>query len=670
MLLGLLVLKSLYYLVFVFIFIVIIRKNKQKYAIWMMIIFAVFYQLFRTNLKIPPSDTYTIIEIDDFYYVGYSNYGSYMIKTDEDLEIGDVIYTDALVIPFEHAQFEGDFDLYSYYQSKGIKGYLNQPIFEVVGKQFVPHLLIGQIMTYLDSLPKDARDFVSSLVFGLYEFEEKEAIGHLGLSHLFVLSGLHVNVIILFLSMVFKPLNQKKKLMAYYVVLSVYLFLTSFPVSLLRAVTQYLIYETLKLKQKPYTRLDALSLSFIGLFFFNPYLIYQLGFILSFIISLFFVLEPPEKGFYGLFKHTLFVQLLVIPFISTFQDRIYPISFLVAPIFMVFFSYVILPLSWASLFRPIAILLNDSFQLIKMTLTWVEKDQFNINLPQISGIYLIGYLVLWVYFYVGYLKNKHFYRLSWLMLYLLIIPSVSLVRLQTTVTFLDVGQGDTTIISSQKGCTIVIDAFGDVYAYLRTKHIDVIDYVIITHGDYDHYKSVFTILDALEVKTLIINPYESDTLFNLIDGQYAYDTVSTGDRISCRGIDLEVLAPIKPYASKNNQSIVIQTRINGVTYLFTGDIEVEAEKDLVEKYGKTLKTDILKVPHHGSSTSSSLLFLKHVNPELAIISAGRENKFNHPHDSVLNRYYELGIKVYQTKLEYTITIISNRDKKYLVLIHK
>ena len=158
----------------------------------------VFYQLFRTNLKIPPSDTYTIIEIDDFYYVGYSNYGSYMIKTDEDLEIGDVIYTDALVIPFEHAQFEGDFDLYSYYQSKGIKGYLNQPIFEVVGKRFVPHLLIGQIMTYLDSLPKDARDFVSSLVFGLYEFEEKDAIGHLGLSHLFVLSGLHVNVIILF----------------------------------------------------------------------------------------------------------------------------------------------------------------------------------------------------------------------------------------------------------------------------------------------------------------------------------------------------------------------------------------------------------------------------------------------------------------------------------------
>ena len=95
--------------------------------------------------------------------------------------------------------------------------------------------------------------------------------------------------------MVFKPLNQKKKLMAYYVVLSVYLFLTSFPVSLLRAVTQYLIYETLKLKQKPYTRLDALSLSFIGLFFFNPYLIYQLGFILSFIISLFFCLRTARK---------------------------------------------------------------------------------------------------------------------------------------------------------------------------------------------------------------------------------------------------------------------------------------------------------------------------------------------------------------------------------------
>ena len=252
---------------------VVIRKHKQKYAILIVMISAIFYQSLRMNLRIQPNHTYIIIDVDDFYYVGYSNFGAYVIKTDETLNIGDVIETDAQVFTFEHAQFEGDFDLFSYYQSKGIKGYLNQPTFEVVGQKFVPHLLIGSVMTYLDSLPKDARDFVSSLVFGIYEFEEKDAIGHLGLSHLFVLSGLHVNVIIGFLSLLFKPLSKKKQLLAYYVFLSVYLFLTSFPISLLRAVTQYLIYETLKLKQKPYTRLDALSLSFIVLFILNPYII-------------------------------------------------------------------------------------------------------------------------------------------------------------------------------------------------------------------------------------------------------------------------------------------------------------------------------------------------------------------------------------------------------------
>ncbi|PKK86984.1 MAG: hypothetical protein CVV63_02655 [Tenericutes bacterium HGW-Tenericutes-8] len=257
----------------------------------------------------------------------------------------------------------------------------------------------------------------------------------------------------------------------------------------------------------------------------------------------------------------------------------------------------------------------------------------------------------------------------WLLIYILVIPNLSWIKYQTTVTFLDVGQGDTTLIDSPN-CTILIDTYGDIYTYLRTKHLDALDYLIITHGDYDHYKEVFTVMDHIAVDQLIINAYESGQFYDEIKNRYPYTKVSSGDEIRCGPIVLDVLGPIQAYSNKNNQSIVLKTYINGTHYLFAGDIEVEAEKDLSEKYGTTLKSDILKVPHHGSNTSSSLLFLNYVSPKIAVISAGRQNKFNHPHESILKRYHELGIQIYQTKLNYTITIASHRDKKYMVLVHK
>ena len=177
------------------------------------------------------------------------------------------------------------------------------------------------------------------------------------------------------------------------------------------------------------------------------------------------------------------------------------------------------------------------------------------------------------------------------------------------------------------------------------------------------------LLMNIKVKQIVIQAYETGSFYETIKNT-SYIQVKSGDKLTCKGLNMDILGPIKKYESKNNQSIVIQTKIKDITYLFTGDIEEEAERDLVLTYGSQLKSDIIKVPHHGSSSSSTDVFLKAVSPKIAMISSGRHNKFDHPHDLVIKRYKSAQVAIYETRMKRTISVTHFITGRYYISIHK
>ena len=245
---------------------------------------------------------------------------------------------------------------------------------------------------------------------------------------------------------------------------------------------------------------------------------------------------------------------------------------------------------------------------------------------------------------------------------------------QTKIYFVDVGQGDCTVIITQGNKKIIIDGGGNntenssydvgesvLFPYLLDRRINSLDYVIISHFDSDHYKGLEYVIKNIKVKTVIIPKQfeESDNYADFIeiakDKKIKVIEVTAGQRIMLdKEVEMCVLWPIEDYIKENainNNSIVFKIYFENFSMLFTGDIEEEAEKQIISRYKdikyngeNILKSDILKVAHHGSKSSSIQEFVELVKPEIALIGVGKNNNFGHPNGDVINRLKELRYK--------------------------
>lgn len=671
-LIGALSALNLYYLLLGIILVFFMRKHKLlKLSLLFILLGFLIVKTPRTLIK--PNGYYRVLWVSEdkpFVYTIRSNSKKYHLKSNQEIEIGSVIMIETLPNLYDHARFTYGFDAHDYYKSQGINGYFNYVDFEVIKVEKSPYKVMDRLYTYVDSLPTNARYFVKSLVLGDYEFENKDTLSKLGISHLFVLSGLHIQILMTMCGYLFKPFKPKTRTVCYTVILGFYLFITKMPLSLLRAALQFLIYEYFVINDKKITRLDALSLTFMIMIILNPFYLKSIAFPLSFISSLFFILERPKPDFMSSVGTTIYIQLLILPFLSQIQSRMYPLALLFSPVIMRVFSYTLMPLAWVSLFRPIAELLEEGFKAIISLFEYINQDQIGFLIPRLSGILILIYMVLWLLIYLEESAKHKLLKGFFLIIFLYMIPSIRYVKPYDQVTFLDVGQGDTTIIESKhNGCVIVIDAYGDIKGYLRNNHIVNIDYLIISHGHEDHYLKMYDVLETANVSEIIISHYEQDIEALLVDSSHKIKRVRPSEKLTCNGIEMTILGPLKDYKNANNNSLVIKLKMNDFSFLFTGDIEETAEVDLVNKYKKELGSDFLKVPHHGSITSSSSRFINHVNPIYAFISSG--NTYLHPHKTILTRYLDNGIYIYQTKHSNTITVrLKYYDRKYRIRVHK
>lgn len=237
------------------------------------------------------------------------------------------------------------------------------------------------------------------------------------------------------------------------------------------------------------------------------------------------------------------------------------------------------------------------------------------------------------------------------------------------VSFLDVGQADSILINANNKY-MLIDAGNNedgekLVTYLKSLGIEKFDYVVGTHAHEDHIGGMDNIIDSFEIGTFympdVITTTKTfeDVLDSLEKKNLNFDTPQIGSTFDLGKSKIETIYVGEDSKNLNDTSIILKLTYGNVSFLFTGDTESDVEKTLLNK---DIESDVLKVAHHGSNTSSSNAFLKKVNPKYAIISVGTGNSYGHPKSVILDRLEKLGTKIYRTDELGTIIVTTDGEK--------
>lgn len=239
-----------------------------------------------------------------------------------------------------------------------------------------------------------------------------------------------------------------------------------------------------------------------------------------------------------------------------------------------------------------------------------------------------------------------------------------------TVSFLDVGQGDSTFVEFPNGKCMLIDAstsdMGErICRHIKQKGYEEIDYLVATHPHTDHIGGMKQITESFLIGEVYLTgavtttKTYTDLLYAIKEKNISVKKAKSGVSFFEDDVKIEFLSPINDeYDDINNWSIVMKITFGENEFLFTGDAEELVEHQLINA-GADIKADVLKVAHHGSTTSSSAEFLRKALPEIAVIECGKDNEYGHPHNEVLKRLKDIGAKVYRTDLDGDVVITSD-----------
>lgn len=237
--------------------------------------------------------------------------------------------------------------------------------------------------------------------------------------------------------------------------------------------------------------------------------------------------------------------------------------------------------------------------------------------------------------------------------------------------FLDVGQGDSTLIKCGGAAMLIDAADGNkgtaIQNYLQHQGISKLDYLVLTHPDSDHIGAAPVIITKFEIGQVFMSNFEKDnkTFDKLTQAlgykSLKYETPEVGSTYRLGSAEFTILAPNREYSDPNNASIALLLQNGENRFLFTGDAEEQAEGDILEN-GQALQADVFQAGHHGAKTSNGREFIEEVDPEYVVISCAEGNSYGHPHAEVLNHLRDMDIKVFRTDEQGTVVAISDGSK--------
>lgn len=655
---------------------------------------------------------------NSIFYQNKSFYESNILIYDKsftEIPIGKTVSLNGSLKSFEKARNPGNFNQQLYYAKQNIYGFLwSENITKIEGKEdklgeFLYQLKKNWNELFTENMSEEGSGILSAILLSEksdMESETKELYQKNGIGHILAISGLHISFIGLGMYRLIRKTGASFILSGVLAcfVLTLYVMMVGFSVSIIRAYIMLLVRIGADITGRVYDMLTALMFSAAIVISCQPLYLTDAGFYLSHgaILAILFLAPEIEKR---LPKKKKWLQIC-IPSISI-SIALFPIMlwfYFEIPVYSTILNLMVIPLmSWILMFGMVGsfgCLLWKPFGKIMLKicdvifLIFERIGEIGIRLPFSSlvfgkpnwwelMIYYVSLVLLIVYMknctQKGFSKKTKIYFMG-----ISIILLLSFVKFPTgkvQVTMIDVGQGDSIYLKGPQGRDYLIDGGSSdvdsvgkyrIESFLKSQGVETLEYVFVSHGDSDHYNGILEMIGrqkfGVKIENLVLPiHYQNDEeLVELTKEAFEQGikvlVMDKNQSIQEGNLKITCLQPDKNMAevTGNARSMVLDVSFGEFDMLLTGDVEAEGEEILIQNVkGKTY--DVLKTAHHGSKNSTTEDLLKIVRPRIALISAGKNNSYGHPHDETLARLREAGCKVYQTSEWGGITFETNGE---------
>ncbi len=498
----------------------------------------------------------------------------------------------------------------------------------------------------------DSLGYIKSLVLGINDIDEE--IDNIykvnGIMHLFAISGMHISLLSSLLLKLLKKFIKNNDLIMIVIIifLILYSMLIGFTPSVTRSLYMYILLNINKRFKLNISNLKIIILVIIIMILYNPFYIYDIGFLYSISTSLGLIIYSKSinksNKIISLFKISLIANIFSLPITINNNYQINILTLVINILVVPLVSYIIYPLCLLTLFIPLIYpILKIGIIILELISKLFYKIKFLIIImPKMN----IAIIITYYFFLLLIIKyNKRIFKL-FLFLVLIFNKYSYLFDNNAYIYFFDVGQGDSSLIVSSKHKEVILIDTGGLFAnyypieniinFLKSIGITKINYLILTHGDYDHMGYSSYLINNYKVKNVIFNngtfnDLELELINILNEKNIAY--YQNLDYLNISNSKLYFLNK-EIYNNENDNSSILYLKLTNYKFLFMGDASINVEDKLIKTYSLN-DIDVLKVGHHGSKTSSSKNFIKYINPKYSIISVGKNNLFGHPNKEVL-----------------------------------
>lgn len=581
-----------------------------------------------------------------------------------------------IIQPISPGTNENQFDSRRFYQSQGVSNVIHGTL---VHKQVLKptitdwlHCWRAQLENYFMKFPAPLSLFCQRLLLGIDDIELNETVQQvrrLGIIHLFCLSGLHVSVLSGFLRRGLSSFNVPREHVDLIQVFALLVFwvIGGQSASLTRAVMMMEVGLIGKFCYLP--KLDTWSISLLVHVMLVPGILMNLGGQLSYLLS--FALC--RINWTSVWKQTKALNYMSVPLLLNATYQVHGLTMLLNYVMIPLFSWIILPavvtcavVGWKLPF--FLLLCNRGLELYQRLLSWLASLPGLVTYGKLPD-FLTMFMVVITILYCERRKGTHIFRNILIISYVLIFVWIHF-PLKGEVTFFDIGQGDSILIREPFNRRVVlIDTGGRLnfkvpqwqkrvgvrdeaqrtsINYLKSRGINKIDAIMLSHSDADHIGYLTTFCREMNVKTVMV-PAGMEKMVKFTKRlPVAMQVIPVTNRTKLRSIPLQVLHPFHSGQGTNEDSMVLLGHFGGKKFIFTGDLDRTGELKIMQKNPK-LRADVIKLGHHGSKTASDPQFLKQLQPELAIISAGRHNRYGHPNVETMYTLQEQRIISWSTQ---------------------
>ncbi len=612
------------------------------------------------------------------YYINTEEEKEYLLKT---IGIGKSIYLSGSLNSPINNTIPNNFNYKNYLYNKKIFYLFDIASYEIIDD----NNFIDKIKDYLykRAYSLDNNEYLLVLVLGDKSLISSDIYNNYqtnGTSHLLAISGSHVAVLLAVFNVFLKRLKEIPKLLILSGILLFFGFITNFQAAVMRAIYFFILNSLNKIGKFNFSNLQILLLTAFILILFDPFIIYDLGFIYSFAVCggiIYYSDKITGNYIVKMFKLSTISFLFSLPISAYINYEVNILSILVNMLFVPWISIIVFPLAIITFIMPIFNpILSFTLSITDFLNNFFVNFCFFINIPKPSIIFIALLFICLIL-----LKSNKKYLIAIISI-LIIIKIIPKLDNNHYVYFLDVGQGDNIVlITPHQREVIMLDTGGRItyevdewkrsnktynvsdntIKFLKSIGITNLDYLILSHGDNDHAGEAINILKSIHTANVILNNDALNDLEESIISKVNALNINYYQNIKSINLSTTKLYFLNDYLydNENDNSLVSYTNFGNINFLFMGDASVKVEQDLLEKYNLE-NVDVLKVGHHGSKTSTSLDFINDINPIYSIISVGRNNLYNHPNTEVLEILNSTNI--YRTDYDGTIEFKISSDK--------